>query len=292
MGFLGMSDKNAQIVKAFILMVIVLSTMVFIPQVLGLGKGGFSVQEILTQFFFYVASAGIFGIIILVLILVERAIQKDDSKYGEGLGFYSPGETPHFKTPWFNNPIRLAFASLIVFTIIGLYAGVNQHSFTGVGKFQQTFTKFDNTVYNGSLVAASENLGAAALIALIIFGARMYARKKSWSRGTFLTVTWVSVPLVVGVYGVLNHLLRYGNTDTALNTVFGFWAFGGFITMLTGSFIPFWIAHITNNVFFDLGRQFANDSFVLDVKIAIGLMIAVFVWLYFVRKKVKSKESV
>lgn len=281
-----MAEQSKRTKYAFtaLQLAIVLAVMLFIPTLIGLGKGGFDIKEVLTQFFFY-SGLGVGFAVIVILLTIATEFMNGGGSYGTGLGFDSIGDAPHPKSDLFRGRLRLALACIIIFSILGLFAGATKQTYFGVGSLQQQFTKLDSTIYNGSLVASSENLGAAGLIALIIFGLRRAAQKYGWSKNNFIILSWV---LVVGgtmLYGVINHLLRYSTDDLALLNVAGVWGIGAVMTMLTGSFIPFWILHIVNNVFFSLGSAFSRDVTQIWIIGFIVLMTVLFLWLYVFRSK-------
>lgn len=276
-------SKRRRYAFAALQMAIVLAVMLFVPTLIGLGKGGFDIQEVLTQFFFYSGLGVGFAVIIILLTVANEFLSS--GLHGTGLGFDSIGEAPHAKTKMFENRFRLVLSCIIIFSVLGLFAGATSQTYFGLGSLEQQFTKLDNTVYNGALVASSENLGAAALIALVIFSLRYFAKRKNWSKQNLSILTWASVIAGVIMYGVINHLLRYGTNDFALLNVAGIWGIGAVMTMMTGSFIPFWILHIVNNVFYSIGSQFSKDITQVYIIGFIVVMVILWLWLYVFRKK-------
>lgn len=260
--------------------------MIAVPQSIGLGKSGFDSQEVLTTFFFYAAPGIAFLFGILLLAFVERSIFAGDRKYGSGLGFWETGENPAIKIPLFKNPFALALLSFIFFTALGLVSFIffDQQAFTGIGKLEQQFTQTDNLLFNLFLVVPSENLGAYFIIAFTLFSLRMLARKTSMTSQNFRLFAWFLVPLAIGLYGVINHTLRYQASDTALAVVFFFWAIGAFITVMIGNAIPFLVIHAENNFFADIKGLFSSDSITLMILLVLGILGFIY-WLLFLAKK-------
>ena len=62
---------------------------------------------------------------------------------------------------------------------------------------------------------------------------------------------------------------------------------GGLLTALTGSFIPFWVMHLTNNLFMDLKRFTSNEL----VFVYIGVTIIIFIGLYFLIYRSKKEQN-
>lgn len=260
--------------------------MIAVPQSLGLGKGGFDSQEVLTVFFFYTAPGIAFLIGILLLEFVEHSITSGDSKYGSGLGFWGTGETPSIRVKRLQNPLALLLLSLIFFSIIGLVSFVflGQQSFTGIGKIEQQFTPTDDLVFSLSAVVPSENLGAGFLLAFALFSLRVVARKYKLSSQNFRLIALFGIPLLIGTYGVINHTLRYHNSDTALTVVFFFWALGGLLTVLIGNAIPFLVMHGANNFFGGVKEVFSSDTVTLLILMVVASLAFVYYW-FFIRVK-------
>ena len=255
-----------------------------VPQSIGFFGKGFDTREILDQYFLYVSYSAISLLLIASLFFIEKNIAQGDSKYGDGLAYYHAGELPSIRTNIFDNPYRLFLGSAVIFSILGLFAAYNQTAFTGVGSIEQQFTPAGQLTFSSILIPIAENLGAAATIAFTIFLVRFGARKYGWSKQNFQLIAITSAVLIAGLFGLVNHTLRYQTSDIALGIVFLFWAFGGLISLITGSFIPFWIMHIANNLFFELTKFFSNDSIVIYTIFVIILLIVLF-GLTFIKKR-------
>lgn len=281
-----MTSKK-RIIGTFIFAASLLFILIAIPQTVGLGATGFESDIVLQQFFFYVAPGIGFLIGIILLFIVETLIIKGDKKYGDSLAFNSPGELVPIKFRFLRNPFQLILLSIIIFSVLGLVnVFTEQRTFTGVGVLEQQFSQTESLLFSTALIPVSENLGAAFFLAFTIFLLRVAARKYTWSKQNFVILSVFMGTIVVGIYGLINHLLRYGDSEISLLKVFGFWSAGGFLSVLSGSFIPFWIMHADNNVFFDFARSFSSDSILIWAVIFIVVLAAIYLAIYgFGRKK-------
>jgi len=264
--------------------------MVSVSQTIGLAGTGFTEDAVQRQFFFYVAPGIGFLIGIILLMIIEVMIKKGDDKYGDSLCFNSPGETPGLPFKIFENPFKLFLISMILFSILGIYSAVTKQSFTGMGVLRQQFTVVGSVLYNFALIPASENLGAAFFFAFTLFLWRYTCRKFNVSDISFMLVAMLIAVITFGAYGYANHLLRYGASDVSIKTVIFFWSAGGLITVLTGSFIPFWVMHADNNLFVDLGRHFSSDLVVYYTIAGIVVMIITYVLLFIRRNGKKHRR--
>jgi len=282
---LGLKGEKSKIVSTLLLSGVLLSIIYLIPLLIGFGKGGFSEEAILKQFQIYnpLGTAMLVGV--LIFYLIEHFVMKGDEKYGSTIYFNSQGEgasLPFFKR--FSN-FKLFFFFSIIFGILGLLnTAFTKQTFIGVAVLQQQFTKLDSLLFSSSLVPASENLISAFVLALSITILLLIARSKDMSSMNFKILTYFLIPLIVGLFGLFLHFLRYSGTDINLFFVFMFWFMGGLLTVLVGSFIPFWVMHISNNLFFDLGRQFSSDRILILTIIVLVLMVISYLLIY-VRKK-------
>lgn len=259
---------------------ILIFILVAVPETIALGKAGFNITEILNQFLFYIATAGGFMLAMFFFFFYEFLNKKDDSEYGNGLGFSSPGEFPSLSFFKRFTQTQLFLLSLILFSIVGLFTYISkQITFTGVAVLAQQFTKADSLLFSSTLVPIAENLGLAVLVAFGITILRFYARKYSWEPMNFRIAAF-SLFILGGTVGVANHMMHYAGNDIALTTVFVFWSVGALLTLVTGSFLPFLVLHFSNNFFFDLGRFMTNEAMKVYVGFSILLLIIVYIWIY------------
>lgn len=271
--------------------VVLLFLMILSSQTLGLSKAGFDFtlsNLALQQFFFYTGPAVGYLVGILILFFVAHFMFKEG--FGRSVLFNSPGESPALPTSIFKNSFRLFFISFIIFSGLGLYSSYTHQSivFTGVGTLQHQFSATDNLIYSALIIPAAENLGAAFLIASLVFLLLYLSKKYSWGKESFTVLSWILIPLATSVFGFLNHLLRYSSSEVALTSVVIFWFIGGLLTVISGSYIPFWCLHICNNLFFSLSTQFSNENVLLWT---IGLeivLIVLFVVFFIINKKPKE----
>jgi hypothetical protein len=286
-----MNSHTKSIISTFVLAVALVVTMVIIPQTLGLGRTGFDSADVLKQWFFYVGPGIGFLLGVLLLFGLEYVIRAGDATYGSGVAFASQGELPAASIFKRLSLFQIFLGSLLIFGIFfSVITYVNpQISFTGTYFLKQQFTAVDSLIFSAGLIPSSENLGAAFLIAFLIVLIRMYARRGGWGKANFTVLCYMLIPITVGLIGVANHTLRYSGSDVALMTVFVFWTLGGFVTLFTGSFIPFFVIHLYNNLFLGLNTFFSYDNIIVYVGIYLVILLAMYLGLYVFRKRRKEK---
>jgi len=276
-----MENRTKKILSTIGLAVVLIFCMALITQTIGLSQEGFDSKPVLEQWFFYAPIGGVYLFGVLLIFIFELYTKKSDERYGSGVGFADQGELPGVSMFKKYSSFQIFFASVIIFGVIGMVVLLNkQTAFTGIGLIPQQFTAINSLIFSSMLVPASENLGAAFLIAFSLFLARKYCRRENVSRANFLMFVFILIPLVVGMYGLSNHMLRYGGLDQSLIVVFFFWMLGALITLLTDSFIPFWCMHIFNNFFFDLKRFTSNESILVWSGLVFVLMAVTYFLIY------------
>jgi hypothetical protein len=252
--------------------------------VIGFSMGGFDTAEILNQFQQYTPLLIAGSLVHLFAVIVEMLINKGDKKYGNSLFFNNPGEGPSFD--FFKNYTQpqIFMISLLIFGVLGFIVPLitNQTTFTGVGTLSQQFTETGAILYSTFLIPITENLGVGAIAVALIVMLRFLARKNDWSSNAFWTLASITTIVSWGVFGLANHLLRYSSSDLALLTVALFWTISGVLCVVTGSWIPAWVLHITNNLFYAIKKIFASDVAIVWVG---GILLLIGIgYIYFYRK--------
>lgn len=254
-----MNEKNKSLLRFALLSLVVGIVTFLIPSSIGLGAGGFDSTEVLSQFTFYLVGA-VFFVFLCMAFVFEYVNKEKDSLYGSSIAFSSPGETPAipiFKR--FSN-LQIALLSIIIFSILGLIPAFTQTTFTGISSIEQQFTPTSQLLFSTFLIGGAENLGAALVIAASLVGLRILGRKYNWGKIEFISYSFLLVPILTGIYWVINHLLRYSGQDTNLMITFLFGVIQAFLVIMTGSFVIGWILHMSNNFFYDISRIFSNET--------------------------------
>lgn len=279
-----MEDKTKKIIHFFLLAFVVGIMTFLVPQSIGLGAGGFDSTLILQQFGFYLVG-GIFLLLLVIAFIVELIIKKGDERYGDSIAFASQGEVPHVAFFKRFSSLQLFLLSVIIFGIIFLLVTtVRQTSFIGFKTLEQQFTPTAELLFSSLLVSGSENLGLALVIAALFIGLRILARKRNMSKINFMILSFL-IPIAGGIFWVINHVLRYGGQDYNLIVVFIFGFIMSLLTVLTGSFIPGWVMHASNNLFFDMAKLFSRDNVVIMVIVGLVVLIGIYFFVYGRKKK-------
>ena len=258
----------------------------------GFGAGGFERSEILSKNNFYIPYGILFFVLgIVSLKVIGLLVFKSKDKQFEGTIVHDPEQTPLKNFKLFTNPFLLGYFFLIIFLLLGWLSSRYQTFFTDIPQYEQQFTIGADLFFSVYPASPSETLGALFVISLIgfILGYLAWKKKIDWWLFYILFVVFGSLGSMI--FGLINHLARYGSSEIAITNVLVFWFVGGLITTITGSMIPFFIMHDVNNFFFRLSKLFSSDIVTFITFISIGILIALFLLVFFKtkNKKIESK---
>lgn len=230
------------------------------------------------------------GVLILSSVIITFLIIKKNNKYGDTIGFASLGISPAFPFWKRVSQLQLALGSLVFFGIMFLIATLFKvGTLTGLRVLPQQFSPVDSLIFSTFLVSGSENIFFAGLLGFVILILTLVAMKYNLSVSEYKQYYYGLSILVGIIFAIIWHLTAYRGSDYALGIVAVFWGLGAFITLATGSFIPFWIIHALNNFFIDFARLFVSDTAVYTVGIIIIIIPAVLYYLIY-RKEITLKN--
>lgn len=272
-------SKGRQVVSILLLLGIVILIGNSLTLLVGFVAGGFDTDVILQEFSIYqdILLGG--AILVAIAFFIEFFITKYDDRYGSSVFFSAIGKFPSNSFFKRFSGTQITWISIFVFGIIGLITSQTQQtSFIGFAQLGQQFTEVSSILFSGLLVPVAENLQWLGFLAMIVVLFRIAARYFQISKEDFKLWTMVIMIVGGGLLGLSNHMLRYGSSDFNLLIVFIVWAIGGALTFFTGSFTPFWVYHIMNNLFFDLKRFLSSDA-TMTIAIVVFAIIGI---MYFV----------
>ena len=254
----------------------------------GLGGGGFEKDIILQKNLFYIGYGVLFLFGIIGLKIAGIFVFEKKHADVEGVVVHDPeqGLFPNLRIV--KNPWLLSFFSIIIFGILGWVASRYQTFFSALPTYEQQFTKGADLFFSVYPASPSETLGAIFLISLVGFFLGYMVMKGKLSRGWFLGMFIVGGSIISMIYGLINHIARYGEQAVAMSSVLIFWFIGGLITTLTGSMIPFIIMHDVNNFYYRFSTLFGSDIVTFTTFAVLGLMSVVFMIVLFKGKNAKK----
>jgi len=273
------SDTTKRLIGALIMTAVIIFVGLVIPLTLGLGTGEITEQAVANQIDFY--AKFYWALIIIWAVFIALIFIKKNNKYGDSIGFNGLGMKPSSSFFKRFSQVQLALLSLITFSSIFLIANIlKAGSFTSLAVLPQQFSKTQSLLFSTLLIPAPENLLFGAILGLFILSVTLLAIKFKLAETEYKSYIYIGAFIVGGLFAYFWHRTAYPGSDIAGYVVFMFWGIGALITLITGSFIPFWIMHSLNNFFIDFGRLYSSDTLItVMVSIIVGL-VALYFWIY------------
>lgn len=178
-----------------------------------------------------------------------------------------------------NNPIRFAnsmlrmfIISILIFGTIGLFI-----TFTSIPQLAFQVTPAMEIFFSAEPAAFAETTMIIFLFSIFLgFNAYLVSKLKLspsfyWGIGFFIC-------LLIGLIWMGMHNVIYGNSEIDLFRTFIFGFIGALLTFLFGTFIPFYVWHFTNNLFFAINKMLPSNEDVIFISI-LSLIILAFFWI-------------
>jgi len=259
----------------------------FVPMLAGFAGGAFEREFLQEKFVFYQSAFYLLGI---AAVYVLSFIHNKKDNLGVST-IHDPEEPPSIlsiiNVPKFiRNPILFFILCWIVFAPLFLFASQRGTAFSAIPHLEQQVTKIADIAFAIWPAAPAETLGAIFIIALSLFLLRRLV-KKQINKGFYIVLAIFIAAFVSGLYGYLIHLFRYGFSEVAVTNVIIFWSFGGLITAIFNSAIPFLVMHDCNNLFVKLNEIFSSEIVFTRALIFIFVAVILYVVLLFLFRKRK-----
>jgi MFS family permease len=200
---------------------------------------------------------------------------------GKSLGFKDEKNPMRFS----KSMLRLFIISILFFGLICIFK-----TFTSIPNLTFQITPSMSVFFSAEPASFSETMMIIFVLSLLL-GLNAYLVSK-FKLPTF--VYWLITLLIIcpalGFGWSLMHSIVYGNSEVDLATTFIFGYAGITLTVLLGSFIPFYTWHFLNNIFARLKELSLVKEDLLLVFGAVWIFlfisyIAIEIWLYTIRKK-------
>lgn len=258
----------------------------------GFGAGGFDRADIMQKNNFYIPYGVIFLIGLIACKIIGMFIFTKAEEPVDGAMIHDPEQSPIGQWKLIKNPFLLAFFCVILFGIIYYMASINSTVsntfFIDIPKYEQQFTPAADLFFSVYPASPVETLGSLFLIAVLGLFLGYMVKKGKLGKLTFWILFIPGGAIVSMLYGIINHMARYGSNAIATQSVAVFWFMSGLMTTMTGSIIPALILHDMNNFFYRFSQLFSSVIVSIVTFFTLGLMI--FLFLYFFFKKVNKKK--
>lgn len=290
---MGILSDDTEAIENAIIMLMFVFTGVFLPAISLFFFGGIEYNEFFNKVSFYYSFGAVpFAALVslgMLQILVKGGVLSFDMVGWARNLFHDPEISliRQIAGPGVEKVLTLSNIfnfSIIIFSILGIVTTIANSFFVAAPsatEFQVTET--GDLLLSAEPAATSETLTFAIVLALGYgLGYWAYETKRI---GIFGYVLSIVATITVNVIGwIVLHTARYSNNEIAIVSVAVFAFLGAFFTILTGSIIPWYIAHFMNNLFLRAKQILNSDSVILAVVIFIILYILLIVYFKFIKK--------
>lgn len=194
---------------------------------------------------------------------------------------------------WSLSMTRMFIIGTLLFGTFGLLQTANPDlQVVGIPQLQFQFTKTADVLFSAEPAAFGETTIMIFMLSLLV-GINAYLTSKFklpiWM---FWFITFMLICPLIGLTWMGYHLIVYGSSETALFGTFIFGWLGSTLTILTGSFILWYVWHFWNNFFAKLTKVATRNEDVIFISILL-LVLLLIVWIIgeIILKKLKNKEE-
>jgi len=197
---------------------------------------------------------------------------------------------------WSRSILRIFVVSTLMFGLLGIFQ-ISNPSLNVVGvpvQELQQITVGSDIIFGSVIPAFSEN-GMFLIILFFLAGIIGYFTAKMKDKKTakliFFLVCFLLLAPLMGFFWMSFHNIVYGNSDASLHAAFMFGTIGTWITILTGTFVPWLMWHFFNNLFIKLLSAIAVTEDIVFISIVSWIALFLF-WItieFFLYRSKKRK---
>ena len=256
---MGEYNQKAELIELLWIIIIGVIMSLLLPIVFGFAFGGFELGEFFEKFRTYVG-IGLAGFLLLIglkgLEIVTKGRGADCITHDPDSDYAVLGKLSFVRNRW-----KLLLISIILFSFLGMFSAISNTFYTGVPQIvAQQVSPVARLYYSAEPPAWTETILAIAVASLILtlFKRFVYKNKEMPVFMSFIVVMMTTTLFWFGL-----HQLAYGGQEIALMSVLFFGMVGGFLTTATGSFIPWYIWHFFNNLYYALNKTYSNELIIV-----------------------------
>jgi len=203
--------------------------------------------------------------------------EQDGALYNmfDGLGFKGRSNPMRFTLPIARN-----FAiAIVIFSLVGIAQLLGGFQFVGLPQigFQQ-ITPVTEVLFATEPPAFAETTLMLFVFSLMLSELAWLTSKFKLGKVPYFLIGLFVITPIIGLAWAGFHRIVYGNNEVALFATFIFGAVGAFITLLTGTFIYWYVWHFANNFFVKLSQIVTIQEDVILFSI-VGIGVFIFLWI-------------
>ena len=149
---------------------------------------------------------------------------------------------------------------VIVFTIAGFYSVYANTFFFSPPTYKFQISPAGDVFLQAEPAAMSESLLFLLILSIAVSAIKYFAGQQRLGRGVVPVLIYLVAPIITTAFVFAYHLARYGADEKGLFFVLLLGFIGSLMTLLSGSFIPWYLWHFSNNLFIGLNKYMSNEA--------------------------------
>ena len=178
---------------------------------------------------------------------------------------------------WSSSILRVFIISTLFFGTLGLIQAITNFSFVGIPQMPFQVTPFGEVFFSAEPPAFAETTMMLFVFSLIMGLNAWISSKFRLGKIGYFSMGVVACLIVGGLWTGF-HSIVYGSSESALWATFIFGTGGALLTLLSGSFIPWYAWHFWNNIFVKLSGMF---ELVSEDLVFISIIVLVFLFIIY-----------
>jgi len=191
---------------------------------------------------------------------------------------------------WSLSMLRMFIIFTLIFGGIGIVQTITNFSFVGIPQMPFQLTSFGKVFFSAEPPAFAETMMAIFIFSLLMGIVGYLTSKYKFGKMGYFSIGFV-VCSMMAILWMGYHSIVYSNSESALiaTLIFGF--FGSMLTLLFGSWIPWYTWHFWNNFFVKLAEVVTIREDIILVGIVVWFVLLVlYISGEYLVSKIKKKE--
>jgi len=185
---------------------------------------------------------------------------------------------------WSLSIFRCFVYGTIIFGALGIFQMVSQTAFTSIPQLPFQITPFSEAYFTAEPASFGETTLMILVFSLMMGLVAWFSSKLELGKTGYYLIGIFIVCTLIGIGWMGLHNIVYGESEAKLFTTFIFGSVGAFITLITGTFVFWYIWHFWNNIFVKLGEIatiqedvvfFAIIAWVILLALTIGIELLI-----------------
>lgn len=195
---------------------------------------------------------------------------------------------------WSRSIFRMIIIFGILFAIVGVFQAATEFKFVDIPQSIVEVSKTAQVYLTMEPPSFAETMLMLFIFSILMSFNSWFCSKFKLGEFPYYLIGFF-VCVLVGLFWMGFHAIVYGNDEAALAVTFIFGFIGSLLTLLFGTFIPWYMWHLDNNMFAKITEIAIRNEDVIFVSVAL-IVLALFLYVggevavYKIRKRLRRSE--